>query len=67
MSDFNYWDKENINQYADEDNVEKVSAAVNYPNLLTKKPFSASGVNGLVERKNYYEYLKEIFNYEDCD
>lgn len=61
-----YWQKNNINQYADKDDLERVSAAINYPNLLNKKEFNSDEINGLTERKKTYDLMKIIFNYENC-
>ena len=61
-----YWKKENINTYADLDDIGKVSAAVNYPAKLKLKTFNTDGINGLDERKRFYSILKDVFNYENC-
>jgi len=55
-----YWRMYNINNYADDDNVKKVSAVINTGNA------TKTNINGLSKRKEYYEKLKKIFEYEKC-
>ncbi len=50
-----YWNKYNVNQYADKDEIEKVSAAINHPKLLNQQPFKSDGVRMLDKRKEYYK------------
>lgn len=61
-----FWKKNNINKYADLDDVERVSAAINYPSLLNDKVFNSDKINGLESRKKYYLLLKNILDYEIC-
>lgn len=61
-----YWKKNNINKYADKDEIEKVSAAINYPNLLNQKVFKSDGIRMLDKRKEYYRNLKNILKYDEC-
>lgn len=61
-----YWEKNDINQYADKDDIERVSAAVNFPRLLQEKTFSPDGIRMIADRKKIYEFMKIIFNYENC-
>ena len=61
-----YWKKENINKYADLDDVERVSAAVNFPARLNSAIFSSTGINGLEDRRRFCNNLKNIFDYENC-
>jgi predicted chitinase len=56
----------NINEYADADDIEKVSAAVNHPSVLRDKKLDTNKINGFSKRKEYYESLKLIMNYETC-
>lgn len=56
----------NINEFADLDDIEKVSAAINHPSILHDKKLDTGKINGYAKRKEYYEYLKTIFNYENC-
>lgn len=53
-------DKIDIN----DDNVNNVSAAINYPKALTTKNYDS--INGLLERKRFFNLLKEIIGYEEC-
>lgn len=58
-----YWQKNNINRYADKDSIINVSAMVNNPSRInTSDP--EDYINMYDERKTYYENLKEIFGYE---
>lgn len=50
-----FWNRENLNKLADEDNVTKVTKIIN------------GGDNGLTERKKYTSDLKIIFDYEKCN
>lgn len=61
-----YWNKQELNTHAtdDENAIVVVSAKVNNPGASTKS--NANGINQFTERKMYYEYLKEIFDYENC-
>ena len=61
-----YWKKNNINKYADKDEIEKVSAAINYPNLLNQKVFNSDGIRMLDKRKEYYRNLINILRYDEC-
>lgn len=61
-----YWKKNNINKYADIDDIEKVSAAINYPDLLNQKVFKTDGIRMLDKRKEYYRNLKTILKYDEC-
>lgn len=61
-----YWKDKNVGQYADKDDVGKVSAAINYPKALTTNPFSSAGIKMLDKRKLYYELIKEFFHYDEC-
>ena len=61
-----YWDKTKLNDFAtDKENaIIVVSAKVNNPSASDSP--SGKGINGLTERKMYFELLKEIFDYENC-
>lgn len=61
-----FWNKNNINYYADIDSIEKVSAAINYPELLKDTNFDPYRLNGFENRKKFYQFLKEVFDYENC-
>jgi predicted chitinase len=61
-----YWNKNNINQYADKDDLGRVSAAINHPKSLNKIPFNTDSLNGMKDRKDFCTLLKIIFNYENC-
>ncbi len=54
----------NIQKYFNEDNVNNVSAAINYPKALETKNYSS--INGLDERQHYFELFKEVLNYDEC-
>lgn len=56
-----YWKKNNINKYADLDNIRKVSAKVNNPSASEN---TKETINGLAERTEIYNLLKPIFEYE---
>lgn len=60
-----YWNKVNANLYADIDDADKVSAAVNYPRALTDSSLMYI-INGLSSRKLYLSYFKLAMDYEDC-
>lgn len=60
-----YWNKNEINKYADLDDVEKVSAMVNNPNALKDK-VPQDSINGYDNRKLNTNWLKEIFDYAKC-
>jgi predicted chitinase len=49
-----FWDREEINKLADQDNVAKITAKIN------------GGDTGLTERNKYANDLKIIFDYEKC-
>jgi len=53
-----------IQKYFNDDNVNNVSAAINYPKALTTKNYSS--INGLDERKYYFDLIKEVLNYDKC-
>lgn len=59
-----YWSDNNINEYADKDNIIGVSAKVNNPEAKDKK--TSDGINGFSDREKYYNLLKIIFDYENC-
>jgi predicted chitinase len=59
-----YWNKANINAYADKDDIINVSAKVNNPSAVNTS--STEKINGYKERKLYYDLLKIIFNYNEC-
>lgn len=56
-----YWKKNNINKYADLDDIRKVSAKVNNPSASEN---TTGVINGLDDRTKIYKLLKPIFNYE---
>jgi predicted chitinase len=56
-----YWQKNNINKYADLDDIRKVSAKINNPSASEN---STGTINGLKERTEIYNLLKPIFEYE---
>ena len=62
-----YWNKNNLNQDADKDEIEKVSEAVNHPKWLNQQPFKSDGVSNLDKRKQYYKNGKFhlIFNHKN--
>lgn len=45
-----YWNKRNLNKYADQDNIEQITRRIN------------GGLNGLAHRKKLLEYYKKEFN-----
>lgn len=59
-----YWSENKINDYADKDNIIAVSAKVNNPAAAANS--TPDGINSFKERKQYYELLKVIFNYDEC-
>jgi predicted chitinase len=59
-----YWWKNEINKYADEDNLIAVSAKVNNPSAIISE--SVKYINGYEDRKKFYDLIKIIFNYENC-
>ncbi|MDI9308768.1 MAG: hypothetical protein QM535_01035 [Limnohabitans sp.] len=61
-----YWNKSKLNDFAndDENSIIVVSAKVNNPSASDKP--TGKGINGLTERKLYFEFLKKIFDYENC-
>jgi len=59
-----YWWKNNINEYADKDDIIGVSAKVNNPSAV--KTASSDRINGYKARNKFYLILKDIFNYETC-
>lgn len=59
-----YLNSLNIQKYFNDDNVNNVSAAINYPKALTTKNYSS--INGLDERKHYFDLFKEVLNYDEC-
>jgi predicted chitinase len=61
-----YWEKNDINGYADIDEIEKVSAAIQYPDLLKQKIFKPDEIRMLDKRKEYYRNLKNILKYDEC-
>ena len=62
-----YWKTNKINDYADQDDVDRVSAAVNFPQRLKEQPFTTNGMYGVLERRRYCFLFKSIFDYENCD
>ena len=60
-----YWNKLDINKYADKDGVVKVSAALNYPKALNGVQKDINSINGLAERKLYFNLIKPIFKYDE--
>jgi predicted chitinase len=56
-----YWNLNDINKYADEDNLFKVSAMVNNPQAKSELT-----INDYDKREKYYNLLKTILNYENC-
>ncbi|TRX30454.1 hypothetical protein FNW52_20135 [Flavobacterium sp. ZT3R18] len=56
-----YWKNNNINKYADLDDIRKVSAKVNNPSASEN---TTGVINGLAERTVIYNLLKPIFEYE---
>ncbi len=61
-----YWKKEKINQYADKDDLARVSAAINLQSMADDATINVGKINGYIERKKYYLILKNIFDYENC-
>jgi predicted chitinase len=59
-----YWNKNKINIYADKDDIKMVSAKVNHP--AATEANSKGVINGIKERRLYYNLLKEIFKYDEC-
>lgn len=59
-----YLNAQNIQKYFNEDNVNNVSAAINYPTALKTKNYSS--MNGLDERQHYFELFKEVLSYDEC-
>jgi hypothetical protein len=61
-----YWNKTKLNKFAndDENAIIVVSAKVNNPSA-SENP-TGTGINGLDDRKKYFELLKQIFDYENC-
>ncbi|MDX4036570.1 hypothetical protein [Aliarcobacter skirrowii] len=55
-----YWNKNKINDFADNDNIEYVSRKVNLPYGKIEN------ILGLEARKKYTKTLKKVFKYEDC-
>jgi len=62
-----YWKKLNINQYVqnNEAAVVKISAALNYPKALNGVQKDINSINGLAERKLYFNLIKPIFKYDE--
>lgn len=60
-----YWNKNNLNKFADLDDFKSISALVNNPSAK-KDNKSTEDINGYESRKEFYIILKEIFNYENC-
>ncbi len=60
-----YWNKLAINKYAEIDDVVKVSAALNYPKALNGVQKDINSINGLSERKLYFNLIKPIFRYDE--
>ncbi len=62
-----YWKKQNINQYIqnNEAAVVKISAALNYPKALNGVQKDINSINGLAERKLYFNLIKPIFKYDE--
>ncbi len=60
-----YWDKLKINTYADNDDSNKVSAAINRPKALNDET-ELNNINGLDKRILYTSYFKLAMNYENC-
>jgi len=60
-----YWQKNKINQYADKDDIIGVSAKVNNPSATNTT--STSRINGFEERKKFYDLMKIILDYENCN
>lgn len=65
-----YWNKKNINVYADKDDIAAVSALVNNPSALdaleANKEINTGSINGYDKREKYYKLFKDVFNYENC-
>jgi predicted chitinase len=61
-----YWKKNNVNKYADLDDVDRVSAAINRPSLLKNKVFNPDSINGLDSRRQLYILVKNILDEENC-
>jgi len=61
-----YWKTQNLSQYAMKDEVENLSAAINYPKALSGKDNDVAAINGLEERKRFTELAKTALNYEVC-
>lgn len=60
-----FLNKSKIKEYFDEEeSVLNVSACINRPKSLIDKKYDE--MYGITERKMYFEYLKQVFNYENC-
>ena len=59
-------EKNNVNKYADLDDVDRVSAAINRPSLLKNKVFNPDSINGLDSRRKLYILVKNILDEENC-
>lgn len=61
-----YWQANKINKYADRDEVDNVSAAINRPVAINGDEKQLHRVNGRIERIKFYETLKVVMDYESC-
>ena len=59
-----YWEKCNINKYADDDDIIGVSAKVNNPSAVDTT--STNKIRAYDDRYKFYIMLKNIFDYENC-
>lgn len=61
-----YWNKNNLNKYADLDDFKSISALVNNPSAKNKGEIKTVEINGYDNRYEFYLILKKILNYENC-
>lgn len=59
-----YLNSQNVQKYFNDDFVERVTAAINYPKALETKNYAP--INGLTDRKKFFNMLMDIMNYEEC-
>lgn len=59
-----YLNKLGIQKYFAEDSVDNVSALINYPTALRTKNYDP--INGMTDRRLFFNLLKEILNYDEC-
>jgi hypothetical protein len=59
-----YINSSKIKDYFNEETVDNVTAAINYPKALITKNYDP--IFGMKDRRLYFNLLKKIINYDEC-